>query len=48
MASPKSPKVRSITDKVNTTPKLISNTPKQSGFNAFNKRTPKNNVKAGN
>ncbi len=41
--SSKSPKIRSITDKGNPTPKPINNKP--SGFNAFNKRSPKNNVK---
>lgn len=47
MGTPKSPKIRSITDKGNTSPKPLSNnTPKQSGFNnAFNGRTPKSNIK---
>ncbi len=40
--SPRSPKVKSITDKSSPSPKVINSGGKSTGFNAYNKKSPKN------
>ncbi len=47
MGSPKSPKMRSITDKDNTSPRAIPSSEgiKNDRKNLLNKRTPKSNLK---
>ncbi len=45
--SPKSPKVKSITDKGNTNSKPLHGGIKPSGINTLNRKSPKNDLKTG-